>query len=188
VGVADVVIVGAGPVGLLLGAELARHGVEATLLERRPAAGDGTRAIGIHSPVLSALEASGLTERLLAGALRVRRGEARADGRLLGTVRFEALGTRFPFVATLPQARTEAALGAAAPEPLRGARVLAVIPRAGDVVVRAAHLGRVLELEARLVVVAAGAGGRDLVYRPEAVRRRERPLSDDGCRDPRPPG
>lgn len=170
---ADVTIVGAGPVGLLLAGELVRRGVGVDLLERRPIAGDGTRAIGIHSPVLAALEPSGLTERLLADAVRVRRGEARTRGRLLGTVRFDALTTRFPFVATLPQAATEAVLAAQAPDPLRGARVLAIMPRADRVVVRAAHLGRVVEHDSGIVVVAGGAAARELVYRPGAVRVRE---------------
>lgn len=169
----DVTIVGAGPVGTLLAAELARRGVEAEVLERRPVAGDGTRAIGIHSPVLAALERSGLTDRLLAHAVRVRRGEARARGRLLGTVRFGDLSARFPFVATLPQAMTESVVGADAPEPRRGAHVLAVIPRAGGIVVRAGHLGRPLEFESRIVVVAGGAAGRDLLYRTGAVPSRE---------------
>ncbi|MFD4958191.1 FAD-dependent oxidoreductase [Microbacterium sp. NPDC058389] len=169
----DVTVVGSGPVGMLLAGELARRGVEVELLERRPAAGEATRAIGIHSPVLAALEPSGVTERLLADALQVRRGEARSRGRLLGTVRFDALAARFPFVATLPQSRTEAVLGADAPEPLRGAHVTAVIPRPDAVVVRSRLLGRIIESESRLVVVAAGAGGRDLVYRQGAVASRE---------------
>ena len=170
---ADVTIVGAGPVGTLLAGELQRRGVEVRLLERRPEVGDGTRAIGIHSPVLAALEPSGLTERLLAEAVRVGRGEARSRGRLLGTVRFDALAARFPFVATLPQTTTESALGADAPEPLRGARVMAVMPRDTGVVVRAAHLGRVIEFESGIVVVAGGGGARDLVYRPGRVAVRE---------------
>lgn len=170
---ADVTVVGAGPVGLLLARELARRDVDVQVLERRPVAGDGTRAIGIHAPVLAALEASGVTERLLADAARVRRGEARANGRVLGTVRFERLSTRFPFVATLPQRATEAVLAADAPEPLRGANVMAVLPRRDAVHVRAGLSGRPVEWESKVVVVAAGAAGRDLVYRPGAVARRE---------------
>lgn len=187
--VADVTIVGAGPVGTLLAGELRRRGVEARVLERRPGVGDGTRAIGIHSPVLAALEPSGLTERLLAEAVRVGRGEARSRGRLLGTVRFDALAARFPFVATLPQTATEAALGADAPEPLRGARVMAVIPREQGVVVRAAHLGRVIEFESGIVVVAGGGGARDLVYRPGRVgvrEHRDRYLMTDAAAAGRP--
>ncbi|MDR7187866.1 2-polyprenyl-6-methoxyphenol hydroxylase-like FAD-dependent oxidoreductase [Microbacterium sp. BE35] len=169
----DVTVVGAGPVGMLLAGELARRGVDVELLERRPAVGDGTRAIGIHSPVLAALEASGLTDHLLAEAVRVRRGEARSRGRLLGTVHFDVLSARFPFVATLPQAATESVLGAEAPEPLRGAYVLAVIPHRDAVVVRAGLLGRPIESESRIVVVAGGGAARDLVYRPGAVPARD---------------
>ena len=185
---ADVTIVGAGPVGTLLARELAARGVEVELLERRPVGGDGSRAIGIHAPVLAALETSGVTDRLLADAVRVRRGEARAGGRLLGTVEFGRLSTRFPFVATLPQSATEAVLAAGGPEPQRGANVMAVLPRPDAVLVRVGILGRPVELETRLVVVAAGAGGRDLVYRPDALDRREYPdryLMTDAATGPR---
>src|SRR6478735_12025887 len=124
----DVIVVGAGPVGTLLAAELSRLGVSVVLLEQRGAPGEGTRAIGVHSPVLAALEASGVTERLLASAVRVSRGEARSDGRTLGVVRFDRLHRRFPFVAALPQAATETALGVGAPPVQRGAVATAVTP------------------------------------------------------------
>ena len=55
----EVLIVGAGPVGTLLAAELTRFGVEVEMLERRPGAGGGSRAIGLHAPTLAALEAGG---------------------------------------------------------------------------------------------------------------------------------
>ncbi len=171
--VADVIIVGAGPVGTLLAAELARSGVEVALLERRDGPGDGTRAIGVHAPVLAALEASGITERLLAGAVRVSRGEARSDGRALGVVRFDRLRTRFPFVAALPQAATEEALAAGAPEPRRGATVTAVTPEARGIRLSFADAE---PQHAPIVVVAGGWRARDLVYRPGAVR--VRPYAD----------
>lgn len=166
----DVLIVGAGPVGTLLAAELSRRGIDVAVYERRPAAGAGSRAIGIHAPVLAALESSGLTDELLVHAMRVDRGEARADGRRLGVVRFDRLAQRFPFVATLPQARTEAVLAARAPIPLRGAEVLALQPRAEVVRVRAGIGGALSELDAPLVVVASGSAGRALVYRSPAAR------------------
>ena len=168
----EVIVVGAGPVGMLLAGELSRLGVNVELLERRPSAGGGTRAIGVHSPVLAALEPSGLTERLLASAARVTRGEARSRGDVLGVVRFERLSRRFPFVATLPQAATEAVLAEAAPEPVRSATVTAVLPAPDHVRVRAAVSGGITERDARVVVVATGSGGRDVVYRTDALARR----------------
>ena len=174
---ADVLVVGAGPVGLLVGSELARHGISTTLVEARSTAGTGTRAIGVHAPVLAALEASGITERLIAGAVRVSRGEARSDGRLLGTVRFERLNTRFPFVATLPQSDTEAALSMGAPPPLRGERVVRVAPGARRVEV-ALESGEMLS--APLVIVAGGWPSRGLVYRaPGAIAYRDRYVMAD---------
>lgn len=166
----DVVVVGAGPVGMLLAGDLARSGVDVEVLERRPEPGWGSRAIGLHPPVLAALERSGRTDRILSSAMRVPRGEARSGGKQLGVVRFDRLSTRFPFVATLPQSETDAALAADAPAPLRGASVLAVRERGDRVVVRAGVGGRPVELEARVVVVASGAGGRGLVFRPESAR------------------
>jgi 2-polyprenyl-6-methoxyphenol hydroxylase-like FAD-dependent oxidoreductase len=168
----DIVVVGAGPVGTLLAGELARQGVEALMLERRISTGDGTRAIGVHAPVLAALEGSGITEILLASAVRVRAGEARAERRRLGTVRFDRLDRRFPFVATLPQSATEAALAAGAPVPQRGVTVTALTVHGSGIRVTLDTDGHV---DAPIVVVAGGRRARDLVYRRGGVRVRDYP-------------
>ncbi|HWM17498.1 MAG TPA: NAD(P)/FAD-dependent oxidoreductase [Microbacterium sp.] len=170
----EIVVVGAGPVGTLLAAELTRRGVAVRLLERRPTPGIGTRAIGVHAPVLAALEESGITERLLERALRVPRGQARAGGLVLGDVHFDRLSTRFPFVATLAQAETEAVLNALAPEPERGVEVTAVRPRGSAVELEftrrgGAQDGAVAQLVAPLVVLAGGWTARSLVYRDSRV-------------------
>lgn len=173
----DVIIVGAGPTGLLLAAELTRRGLDVAVLEGRATGGGGTRAIGVHAPVLAALEASGATERILAGAVRVPRGIARTRRGVLGEVHFDRLPLRFPFVATVPQAVTEAAVGAGGPAPRRGVRVLSVEQDQDGVRVRAVTAGpgdaegpgdaagpgdAEIELTARFAVIAAGAGGRRL--------------------------
>ncbi len=175
----EVLIVGAGPVGIMLGAELTRRGVEAIVLERRIAVGAASRAIGLHAPVLAALEDGGATERILGGAVRVARGECRglgADGwERLGTVRFDRLSMRFPFVATLPQPTTEAALGHGGAPVVRGETVTA-IRRDGDRVrVLSSGAGGQREWDAAVVVVAGGSAARDLVYRPGAIAVRHYP-------------
>ncbi|WJL94357.1 NAD(P)/FAD-dependent oxidoreductase [Microbacterium sp. ET2] len=169
----EVVVVGAGPVGLLAAAELRRLGRDVTVIERRPIAGPGSRAIGIHSPSLAALEPGGYTESLLAEALRVDRGEARAGGRVLGVVRFDRLSRRFPFVATLPQAATERVLTDGAPEVERGVTVRGIVAERGAVRIDVERAGEPGEMRAAVVIVASGAGARELVYRPGAVAVRE---------------
>ena len=55
-----VVIVGGGPTGMMLGAELALAGVEALILERRPNQElDGSRAGGLHSRAIELLDQRG---------------------------------------------------------------------------------------------------------------------------------
>ncbi|GAA4918218.1 NAD(P)/FAD-dependent oxidoreductase [Nesterenkonia rhizosphaerae] len=177
----EVLVVGAGPVGLLLAGELRRRGIDVELLDQRPQASPGSRAIGIHPPVLAALEASGLTERLLEGAVRVTRGEARSAGQVVGAVRFDQISARlnsarFPFVATLPQAVTEGLLGAGAPSPERGVRVTGIL--SGDHHVQV-HTDAG-ERRAAVTVLAGGAHSRHLVYaRPEAYEYPDRYLMTD---------
>jgi 3-(3-hydroxy-phenyl)propionate hydroxylase len=61
-----VVIVGGGPTGMMLAAELALAGVEALVLERRPDQElDGSRAGGLHSRAIELLDQRGAAERFL---------------------------------------------------------------------------------------------------------------------------
>lgn len=180
----EVLVVGAGPVGTLLAAELARFGVDVAVVERRPGAGGGSRAIGLHAPTLAALEAGGATDRILARAVRVRRGEARSDGRMLGVVDFGRLDVRHPYVATLPQVETESALRGVGPEPERGVTVTRVAPERARVRVETDRGERA----APIVVLAGGVGARELVYRESALRRSAYPdryLMTDAAVPPR---
>ena len=78
-----VAIVGAGPTGMLLAAELTLAGVGVTVLERRPGPElAGSRAGGIHSRAIEILDQRGIAERFLAEGQTVqttRFGEAVLD-------------------------------------------------------------------------------------------------------------
>jgi 3-(3-hydroxy-phenyl)propionate hydroxylase len=63
------VIVGAGPVGLTLALELARHGVECTVLTDRAAAPEGSRAIALHHSALTVWNRLGITGAILSAGL-----------------------------------------------------------------------------------------------------------------------
>lgn len=162
----EIIVIGAGPVGLLLAAELNSRGIGVELLESREQAGPGSRAIGIHPPTLAALESSGITDQLLQHAVQVDRGEARSQGRLLGAVGFNELRTRFPFVATLPQETTEQILTAAAPAAQRGVTVAGITQSEHQVQLQTSAGER----GAPIVVIAGGARSRSLVYREPQAR------------------
>ncbi|MCI2956727.1 FAD-dependent monooxygenase [Agromyces atrinae] len=101
-----VVVVGAGPVGLLTAILLAQRGVTVDVYDSRDAPVDWSRAIGIHPPGLTALARAGLAERVRDEGVLLDAGVVSSAGVDLARVEF---GGATPVV-TLPQARTEALL------------------------------------------------------------------------------
>ncbi|MFI9721415.1 FAD-dependent monooxygenase [Streptomyces sp. NPDC052396] len=103
---AEVIVIGAGPTGLLLAGDLAAAGVRTLLLERRGEESNLTRAFAVHARTLEVLDARGLAEDLLAT------GTFRKDLQIFGGARLDigALPTRFPGVLLTPQYETERVL------------------------------------------------------------------------------
>jgi len=67
-----VVVVGAGPAGLLLAGDLAEAGIPVTLLERRHAGlSNLSRALVVHASTLEAFDARGIAEELIAKGAQV---------------------------------------------------------------------------------------------------------------------
>jgi 2-polyprenyl-6-methoxyphenol hydroxylase-like FAD-dependent oxidoreductase len=122
-GTGNVIVVGAGPTGLLIAGDLAAAGVPTTLIERHPHGSELTRAFAVHARTLEALDARGLADRLL------ERGRLVGGLRLFGsaTVPMSALPSRFPFILVTPQYEVESLLEerarAAGVEMLRGVEV-----------------------------------------------------------------
>ena len=99
----QVAVVGAGPTGLLLAGDLAESGVDVTLVERREAASNLTRAFAVHARTLEQLDARGLADDLIATGQVV-------DGlRIFSGIDIDLsqLPTRFPFALVTPQSNTE---------------------------------------------------------------------------------
>lgn len=102
----DVIVVGAGPVGLLLACLLAQQGRQVAVFDAREGADLRSRAIGLHPPGQDALDAVGLGDAVRAEALALEGGEVICDGRLLAALDFPVERR----VRTLAQQRTDALL------------------------------------------------------------------------------
>ena len=108
----EVIIVGAGPVGLYLGALLLQEGLSVRILDQRSEPSPYSRAIGIHPPALAALERAGVACAMVAEGVQIPLGIARSGGREVGRLSFAQVCAQHPFVLTLEQVRTEAILAA----------------------------------------------------------------------------
>ncbi len=103
----DVAVVGAGPVGLLLGILLQQRGLDVVILEQRRQRSAHSRAIGIHPPALAVLADAGVAEELVASGVRIRDGVARRRGRDIAVLDFGCVPGPHPYVLAVPQVMTE---------------------------------------------------------------------------------
>ncbi|MET7860866.1 FAD-dependent oxidoreductase [Streptomyces sp. NPDC005318] len=100
----DVLVVGAGPTGLLLAGDLAARGLSVTVVERRPhRTSNMTRAFAVHARTLEVLDARGLADELL------KTGSRLTGLRLFGGLSLDLSGlrSRFPFLLITPQYEVE---------------------------------------------------------------------------------
>lgn len=160
-GMLDVVIVGAGPVGLFMGVILLQQGHRVRIVERRPNRSRRSRAIGIHPPALKELDHAGLAPALVASGVRIERGVAYSKGAKVAELPFSG-DPDFPFILAVPQPITEQVLEQAvlALDPdaiVRGATVREFSDDGGTVSVLADSPSGALAYTSRLLLAADGA-------------------------------
>lgn len=102
-----ILVVGAGPVGLVLATDLARRGVPVRIIDELPQPTTESRAIVIHARSLEQLEVLGVAEPLLASGIRTTGVEFHADGKRLAHVPLDTVDSRYPFSLTIAQTETE---------------------------------------------------------------------------------
>ncbi|MCV7285209.1 FAD-dependent monooxygenase [Mycolicibacterium wolinskyi] len=150
----EVLVVGAGPTGLMLACELALGGAKVTVLEERTSAPNITRAFAVHARTLELLDGRGLADELLSRGLPVR--EVAPPGG--ATLNLSELPTRFGMVLIVPQSGTEHLLEERAielgVEVRRGAEVVGLRQDADSVTV---DLAGGQSLDAAYVVGCDGA-------------------------------
>jgi 2-polyprenyl-6-methoxyphenol hydroxylase-like FAD-dependent oxidoreductase len=104
--VPQVLIVGAGPTGLVLGLWLNRLGVEVRIIDKAPRAGTTSRAIGVHARTLEFYRQAGLADQVVADGIKAAGVNLWVEGARVASVPLTAMGqgeTEFPFVLMYPQ-------------------------------------------------------------------------------------
>lgn len=106
----EVLVVGAGPTGLLTAILLAENGIETQLIDREERSASRSYACALHPETLRLLHRHGLAEDLVARGHRVN-SVALYDGPIrCAEVKMETVGGEFPFLLVLPQSTLEEVL------------------------------------------------------------------------------
>ncbi len=105
----DVLIVGAGPVGLTLANDLLRRGISCRLIDSAPQAAQKTKALGIHAKTLELLAKMGVAHTAIERGLKSPAFSLFTDGKRIARIDFREhlLESPYPYVLMLPQHETE---------------------------------------------------------------------------------
>src|SRR6266446_2202986 len=96
-------VVGAGPVGLTMACELARHGVRCRIIDRAAEPSQTSKALAIFPRTLEAFEMMGLAERVVAAGYRLRGLSIHHGLEEIAHVDLTSVASPFSFALALPQ-------------------------------------------------------------------------------------
>jgi len=106
-----VLVIGAGPTGLTLAAELARHGVECRIVDK----GDGptslSKAIGMQARTLEILDGLGIIDDILDAGHVVHGVSGHVKEKRIFHFSYDELDSPYPFLLNIVQRDTERILG-----------------------------------------------------------------------------
>ena len=110
----DVLVVGAGPTGLMLANQLARNGISATIVDRHSGPAQQSRAMAVQARTLEIYAKMGIIDQALALGARGTAANMWANGRFTARIPIGDIGksmSPFPFILMLGQDDNERIMG-----------------------------------------------------------------------------
>jgi len=157
---AAVLIVGAGPTGLLLAAELQRRGVPCHLIDARSAPMHWDRATVVHPRSLQIFESIGLVDKFLEAGCKQRSIKLYSGGKPLGTLELAGCGSIYGFNLGVSEEVTESILTeylkGHGGEVHRGSRLVGLTQHAGGATAEIERDGGTYQMQATWVVGCDG--------------------------------
>ncbi len=103
----QVLVVGAGPVGLTMAGELARYGLAVRIIDKAAHRTDKSKALVVWSRTLELLDRAGCADAFVAAGWKVRAANIIAGGKPLAHVSFDEVASSYRYALMLPQSETE---------------------------------------------------------------------------------
>jgi 2-polyprenyl-6-methoxyphenol hydroxylase-like FAD-dependent oxidoreductase len=103
----QVLVVGAGPVGLTMASELARYGVRVRIIDKAPQRTDKSKALAVWSRTLEMLDRAGCAHDFIAAGNKVDAANIVAANKLIARVSLAEAKSPYPYALMLPQSDTE---------------------------------------------------------------------------------
>lgn len=104
---ADVLVVGAGPTGLTMACELARHGITPRIIDKAAEPTDKSKAFAIHPRTLELFDNIGIVDTFLKEGNSCNAFDMYNKGEPIANVSFDSLESKYPFALMLAQSDTE---------------------------------------------------------------------------------
>lgn len=156
----NVLVVGAGPTGLLLAAELHRRGVSCRVIDAHDAPLHWDRATVVHPRSLEIFAALGIVEPFLERGVKQRVARLHAAGNVLGVLDLATCGSRYGYNVGISEEVTESILTTylehTGGSVVRASRLVALRAHEDGVVATIVHDGATHELTADWVVGCDG--------------------------------
>jgi 2-polyprenyl-6-methoxyphenol hydroxylase-like FAD-dependent oxidoreductase len=103
----NVLVVGAGPVGLTMAAELARYGLSVRIIDKGAHRTDKSKALVIWSRTLELIDRMGCSESFITAGFKVTAANIIAGSKQIAHFRIDTIQTPHPYALMLPQSETE---------------------------------------------------------------------------------
>ena len=103
----NVLVTGAGPVGLAMAAELARYGLSVRIVDKAPQRTDKSKALVIWSRTLELADRMGCGAALLNAGVRVTKVNIVDGSKQIAHIALDGVSTPHPYALVLPQSETE---------------------------------------------------------------------------------